>query len=59
MFIKYIMQSTIQKIEYDCPSMDSPDGSIRTPHYIPIDISVPQRTPYYIIICLFDQMFDD
>ena len=29
MFIKYIMQlsSTIQKIQYDCPSMDSPDDS--------------------------------
>ena len=61
MFIKYIMQSssTIQKIEYDFVpvwiAQMVPSGHLT----IYLDTSVPPKTPYYIIIRLFDQMFDD
>ena len=61
MFFKYIMQSssTIQKIEYDfVPVWIAQMVPTRTPHNIPRHFSTP-RTPYYIIICLFYQMFDD
>ena len=52
--------STIQKIiEYDfVPVLIAqmvPSGHLT----IYLDTSVPPRTPYYIIICLFYQIFDD
>ena len=51
--------STIQKIEYDFVQVwiaqMVPSGHLT----IYLDTSVPPRTPYYIIIFLFYQIFDD